>query len=138
MHLHRARLTPLPRSPSPLLLHVSGSFSGRPAAPFRRTRHGGLAVTGGTSTNPDRHICPRDRLTSFRGWPRTGVRRDVHSTNDSGGAVFFARERYAVGPTNEGGLLSNLATPSCGPDIRRLIGTPLGWNTSKEERSKPQ
>jgi hypothetical protein len=138
MHLHRARLTPLPHSPSPLLLHVSGSLSGRPSAPFRRTRHGGLALTGGTPTNTDRRISPRDRLTTFRGRPRTGARRVLHAPNDSRGAVFFARERYAVGPTDEGGLLSNLATPSCGPDIRRLIGTPLGWNTSKEERSKPQ
>jgi hypothetical protein len=137
MHLHRARLTPLPRSPSPLLLHVSGSFSGKPAAPFRQTRHGGPAVTGGTP-NPDPRFCPSDRLTTFRGWPRTGVLSDVHSTNDSRGAVFFARERYAVRRTNEGGLLSNLATPSCGPGIRRLIGAPIGWNTSKEERSKPQ
>jgi hypothetical protein len=138
MHLHRARLTPLPHSPSPLLLHVSDSLSGRPAAPFRRTRYGGVALPGGTPTNRDRRIGPSDRLTTFRGWPRTGARRVLHSPNDSRGAVFFARERYAVGPTNEGGLLSNLATPSCGPDIRRLIATLLGWNTSKEERSKPQ
>jgi|HubBroStandDraft_4_1064222.scaffolds.fasta_scaffold79228_2 hypothetical protein len=138
MHLHRARLTPLPRSSSPLLLRVSGSFSGKPAAPFRQTRDGGLAVTAGAPTNPDPRTCPSDRLTAFRGWPRKAVRRDVHSTNDSKGAVFFARERYAMGQTNEGGLLSNLAAPSCGPGIRRLIGTPLGWNPSKEERSKSQ
>jgi hypothetical protein len=138
VHLHRARLTPLPRSPSPLLLHVSGSFSGKPAAPFRQTRHGGHAVIRGTPIKPDRRTCPSDRLTTFRGWPRTGVMRDVYSTNDSGAAVFFARERYAVGLTDEGGLLSNLATPWCGPGIRRLIRTPLGWNMSKEERSTPR